>query len=189
MRRLISLACGMAALLAGMATLPVAWVAHNVANEDGYVSFTEPFARDSEFHAAIATAVSGALADRAALPTLLRPATTAAIFAATEKIADTPGFVKAWDATQRQSHRIMFADQRTLDADLNASDRLAVDLGPLGKFVIEQANQVLPVRITAPKQMVVTVGGNVGSSQLEQIKKTPGYANRGMLAIAVLTAL
>lgn len=189
MRTIMAFLLGLAALLAGMATLPAAWVAHNVASEDGYVSFTEPLARDQAFHKTIADAVGATLVEKAGLPAVLRPTTSAAITAGTLRIADAPGFVNAWDQTQRQSHRIMFDDQRTLPADLDATNRLAVDLGPMSAYVVDQVNKDLPVALTAPKQIIVSVGGNSSNNALDQIKKTPSWTRDGLIAAVVLGAL
>ncbi len=44
MRGLVAFLCGVLALIAGLVTVPIAWAGHNLANEDGYVAFTEPLA-------------------------------------------------------------------------------------------------------------------------------------------------
>lgn len=189
MRSLVAMVLGAAALLAGLATMPAAWVAHNIANEDGYVSFTEPLAKDPALHRALAEAISSGLVQQADVPEFLRPAAKTAISAATIASARTPGFVKAWDQTQRQSHKIMLGDPRSLPAELDATNRLAVDLGPMSAFMVEQVNKTLPVQISAPSQMIVNVGGNSANTSLEQIRKTPGWEHNGIVAIIVLAGL
>ena len=189
MRSLLALVFGAAALLAGLATLPAAWTAHNVASEGGYVSFTEPLAKDPSFNKTVAVAIGDSLISRSLVPEAIRPATSAALATAALRISSAPGYLKAWDATQRQSHRIMFDDPRKLPAELDRTDRLAVDLGPLGQFVVAQATKDLPVQLAAPKQLIVSVGGNSSNSALDQIKKTPGWAGNGLIVTAVCVAL
>ncbi len=189
MRSLLAIILGAAALLVGLATVPAAWVAHNVASEDGYVAFTEPLAKDPALHTALADVISTGVVDQAQVPQALRSTAKAAISAATLASAKTPGFTKAWDETQRQSHQIMLGDQRKLPAELDATNRLAVDVGPMSQFMVGQVNKTLPIQLTAPKQLIVNVGGNSANSALEQIKKTPGWERGGIITIVVLVVL
>lgn len=189
MRSIGALILGAAALVAAMATLPAAWVAHNVASEDGYVSFTEPLAKDPSLRNTFADAIAKGVVAQSAIPAVFQPVVTTAIASATLASSQTPGFVKAWDQTQRQSHKIMLGDERDLPAWLNASNRVAVDLGPLSQFTVKQINRTLPVQIVAPKQLIVDVGGNSSSGALDQIKKTPSWAKGGLMATGILVAL
>lgn len=189
MRGFAAFSCGLLALVAGLVALPAAWVSHNIANEGGYVAFTEPLARDTAFNTAVGGVISEGVITRAALPEQFRPAATQAITTATLRVADTPGYVSAWNQTQRQSHRIMLGDQRQLDPELDRSNRLAVDLGPLATFIVKQVNTNAVVTVPAPKQLIVPVGGNVQTRQLEQVTRTPEYARNAIIVVAVMTAL
>ncbi len=189
MRGIVTIILGALALLAALAALPAAWVAHNVANEDGYVSFTEPLAKDPALHATLADAIGKGVVAQSGIPAIFAPAATTAVTTATLASADTPGFVTAWDKTQRQSHEIMFGDPRDLPAGLDSTNRLAVDLGPLSQFILRQVSKTLPVPLTAPDQLVVDVGGSSSSDALDQIKKSPSWARNGFIATAVLAVL
>lgn len=189
MRSFLSFLFGAGAVLAILVTVPAVWVSHNVANEDGFVAFAEPIARDAGFHDALADALSNNLVEDSGLPTSLQPVAKEAIDRIVNQVSGQPGFVTAWNDTQRQSHKIMLGDQRDLPAELDSSSRFAIDLGPLGNFVVDQVNKDLPFTIPAPDQAVVEINGAPQAQALDRVRESPTYARNGLIALAVLAVL
>ncbi|MBC7594755.1 MAG: hypothetical protein H7288_12585 [Kineosporiaceae bacterium] len=186
MRSFLAFLFGVAAVLATLLTVPAMWVSHNVANEDGYVAFAELIARDAAFQDALANALSENLVQDSVLPASLQPAAMAAIVRVANKVSDQPGFVTAWNDTQRQSHKIMLGSPGDLPAELDSSSRFAIDLAPLGTFVINQVNKELPFTIPAPNQAVVEINGAPQAQTLDRIRESPTYARNGLIAVGVL---
>lgn len=176
MRRLLAVVAGMVAVVAALVTLPTAWVATHVADEDGYVSFTSPLAADPELQRGFADYLSDELVRRTSLPSPLRKTTADLIVRATERAANQPGFTQAWEETQRRSHRQLF--------QAGAADRLTVDLGPLATFVTKRFSTELPAGVRAPETIVVPVKSGPDRRAIEQVEATPGHARVGGVVIA-----
>lgn len=189
MRSFLAFLFGAAAVLATLLAVPAMWVSHNVANENGYVAFAEPIARDAGFHDALANALSESLVQDSALAASLQPVTKQAIVRIVDQISDQHGFVTAWNDTQRQSHKIMLGDQRDLPAELDSSSRFAIDLAPLGNFVVDQVNKDLPFTIPAPDQAVVEINGAPQVQTLDRVRESPTYARNGLIAVGVFALL
>lgn len=189
MRSFLSFLFGVCAVLATLVTVPAMWVSHNIANENGYVAFAEPIARDAQFHGDLADALSETLVQRSELRSDLKPVAKQAIARIANKVSDEPGFVTAWDETQRQSHKIMLGDPRDLPPELDASPSFAIDLAPLGKFVVDRVNKDLPFQIPAVDQAVVAVNGAPQAQTLDRIRQTPTYARNGLIAVGVFGGL
>ena len=189
MRSFLSFVFGVCAVLATLVTAPATWVSHNIADEDGYVAFAEPIARDAGFRGELADALSESLVKDSTLPVSLQPVAKEAIVRIANELADKPGFVTAWNDTQRQSHKIMLGDQKDLPARLDSSSRFAIDLGPLEKFVVDQVNKDLPFTVPASDQTIVAFNGAPQDHTLERVRESPMYARDGLIIVAVFVAL
>lgn len=183
MRSLLSFFFGVCAVLATVVTVPAMWVSHNVANEDGYVALAEPIARNTELHAALADAISDSLMSNTRLPAELQPTARRAIIRIANQVAGDPGFVTAWDDTQRRSHQLMLGDER------GAGATFAIDLAPLGAFVVDRVNRNLPFTVPVPEQAVIDVSSATQPAVLDRIHASPTYARNGLIAIAVAVLL
>lgn len=184
MRSFLSFVFGVCAVLATLATVPAAWVSQNVADEDGYVALAEPIARDAEFQGALADALSDTLIRNTTLRAELQPVASQAIVRTANRVADEPGFVTAWNATQRRSHRIMLGDDRGPTAGFS------IDLAPLGTYVVDRVNKDLPFAVAVPKQAIVDVSGSAQQSEvLDRVRESSTYARNGLIAIVVAGAL
>lgn len=189
MRTFLSFLLGVCALLAALVAVPSLWVSQNLADEDGYVSFAAPLATDPGLHEALGESLSEALLEEAVMREDLRPVAGDAITRVTTTISEQPGFQKAWDETQRRSHQISFGDPRDLPAELDDSSGFAVDLAPLGEFVVEKVNALLPFSITAPGQVMIQVNGTPQSDAIEAVNESTTYARNGLIAVVVAGAL
>lgn len=189
MRSFLSFLFGVCALLATLITVPALWVSHNIANENGYVAFAEPIGRDANFHGALADALSETLVQRSNLRSDLQPVAKQAIARSANQASDEPGFLTAWDDTQRQSHKIMLGDPRDLPPELDGSPSFAIDLAPLGTFVLDRVNKDLPFQIPAVDQAVIRVNGAPQAQTLDRIRQSPTYARNGLIAVSVFGLL
>ena len=66
--RLLATGCVVIAMLAAIVTLPLAWVASNIADEDGYVAFTSPMGSDPELQKAFSAYLSDYFVREQGLP-------------------------------------------------------------------------------------------------------------------------
>lgn len=189
MRTFLSFIFALCAVLAALLAVPSLWVSQNVADEDGYVAFAEPLARDAEFQGALADALSETLVQDVGLPEQFQPIASQAISRIAVEVADDPGFVTAWNETQRRSHQAMLGDARDLPAERDASPRFVIDLAPIGGFVIDRVNESLPFTIPSPEQTIIEVNGATNSQALDRIRESPTYARNGLIAVAVAGVL
>jgi hypothetical protein len=179
MRRLIAMGCVLIAVIAALVTVPMAWVATHVADEDGYVSFSAPLGSDHQLQQAFSAYLSDQLVSKYNLPSAVQPAATLALTQAARNASNAPGYTKAWQETQRRSHRLVFGP----DAK---QDRLAVDIGPLATFAVKHVGSELPVTLpTINGSLIVAVNGSPEHGAIDQVKDTPDRSRIGLIVIAV----
>ncbi len=169
-------------MLAAIVTLPLAWVSSNIADEDGYVSFTSPMGSDPELQKAFSAYLSDYFVREQGLPSALQPTAATVLAAAAANTANAPGFTKAWEQSQRNSHRLMFGP------DAN-QDRLAVDLGPLATFAVDSVGNGLPVALPKPGKIVLQVNNTEQREAIDQIEATKDRSQVGWIVVAVAAAL
>ncbi|WP_375001025.1 hypothetical protein [Aeromicrobium sp. CTD01-1L150] len=160
-------------------TLPVAWVALNVADEDGFVELTAPFATDDELGDALSAGVADAVVETTGLPVgqqLLRELVDRAF----TRLVDDPQFPEAWRESQRASHRATFED--------GEQERLVLDIGPIVDLVGDEIADDLPVALPSPETIVVPVTREVQPRAIEAVRAAPSQAALGG-AVAVLASL
>jgi hypothetical protein len=179
MRRPIAMGCVLIAVVAALVTVPMAWVATHVADEDGYISFTSPLGSDHELQQAFSAYLSDQLVREYNLPASVRPAATLALSSAARNASNAPGYSKAWEETQRRTHRLVFGPNAK-------QDRLAVDVGPLASFAVKHVGTALPVTLpTVNGSLIVAVNAGPESEAIDQVKDTPDRSRIGLIVIAV----
>lgn len=194
MRGLTTFVFGVLTAIAVAVLLPVSWVATHIASEDGYVALSESMVQDAQFRDDLMAATAEQIVARAALPSVAVEPMRSALTTGAGALAASPRFVDAWAETQRQSHRAVFADPRDLSADLDATNRLAIDVAPLAQAVVDAATDRLPVRVDVPDQMLVMVGGSEQHSLIDQIRNSSKAAAVlvtlaiGLAIVAVIAA-
>lgn len=189
MRTALSFLAGVLALVAVAVTVPVGWVATHVANEDGYVAFTEPLARDTELRQAVASYLGDEIVSRTGVPQALQPVVTRAISSTAASVSNRDGYIEAWNEVQRRSHRLRFGDPRDLPAEQDGANRFSVDLAPLAAFVLKEIDDELPITLKAPDQLLVPVDGSSDQKVVDAVNDTPGQATGGAIAAVVLAVL
>src|SRR4051812_18465224 len=100
MRQLAAMVCVLIAVVAALVTVPMAWVATHVADEDGYVSFSSPLGSDHELQRAFSAYLSDQLVTTYHLPEVVRPQASAALTVAARAASNAPGYTQAWQETQ-----------------------------------------------------------------------------------------
>ncbi|MGJ9412794.1 hypothetical protein ACHAAC_08785 [Aeromicrobium sp. CF4.19] len=182
MRTFGSAVLWLVAVVAIGVTLPTAWVATHVADEDGYVSFTAPFATDTELQDALTTGVSDSLVASVDLP-IGEGVVRELVAVAFTRILDDPSFPDAWQETQRASHRATFED--------GAEPRIVLDVAPLVALVGESLADDVPVSIETPEQIIVPVTQTVEPETIETVRDAPGSAllGGGVAVVATLGSL
>ena len=162
MRRMFASVFVVVAALAALVTLPLAWVGHNVADEDGYVAFTSPMGSDPELQKPFSAYLSDYFVREGRLPSALQPTVATVLATAAATTANAPGFTEAWEESQRRSHRLMFGPNAK-------QDRLAVDLGPLATFAVDHAAGDLPVALPKPGPIVLQVNTSSQREAIDQL--------------------
>ncbi len=172
----ISFLCWAAAVVAAIITVPTLWIATHVADEDGYVAFTQPFVADVEFRNAIVATITEDIVSQGGLPTAAKPIVERALRAVAARTSKQPGFTEAWEESQRRTHQLTFGP----DAD---TDRLTADIGPIATFVAEKVAADLPVRLRVPDKLIVPIYDAPDREVIEQVDKTPNRSLIGMLIV------
>jgi hypothetical protein len=172
----ISFLCWAVAVVAAIITVPTLWIATHVADEDGYVAFTEPFVADVEFRNAIVATITADIVSQGGLPPAAGPIVERALRAVATRTAKEPGFTEAWEESQRRTHQLTFGP----DAD---TDRLTADIGPIATFVAEKVAADLPVRVRVPDKLIVPIYDAPDREVIEQVDKTPNRSLIGMLIV------
>jgi hypothetical protein len=170
------------AVVAAIITVPTFWLATHVADEDGYVEFTQTFVSDTEFRNALVGTIADEVARKGGLPASVRPVLDRALRAVATRTAKQPGFLEAWEESQRRTH------QRTFGPDAN-SDRLTADIGPIATFVAKDVSGDLPVRFTVPDKLLVPVYDAPDREVLDQVGKTPNRSLIGLLVVGLASLL
>jgi hypothetical protein len=172
----ISFLCWAAAVVTAIVTVPTLWIATHVADEDGYVAFTQPFVTDVEFRNAIVATITDDIATRGGLPAVAKPIVERALRAVATRTAQQPGFTEAWEESQRRTHQLTFGP----DAD---TDRMTVDIGPIATFVAEEVAGDLSVRVRVPDKLLVPIYDAPDREVIEQVDRTPSRSLIGMLIV------
>ncbi|MCW2831804.1 MAG: hypothetical protein JWP31_2496 [Aeromicrobium sp.] len=181
MRAAAAVVAGLVAMLALLVTAPLLWISTHVADREGYVGLSSTLADDPELQAAFAAYLSDELIARGALPDALRPTATQALTQVAGRATDEPGFVEAWEETQRGFHRSVFADP--------TPQVLALDVGPMAEFVATRVADRLPVSLTVPDDLVVPIVTDADDrAAVDQVRKTRWMGYVGALVALVAAA-
>lgn len=182
--RLASWAAWLVAVILGIVTVPMLWVAENVASEDGWVRFTSGFVEDEDLRDGVVEAAAGAMLARVSLPPEAARLVNQALADLVKTAMKQPGFVEAWRESLRRTHRLTFDPDR-------ASDRLVADIGPVATFVARDVSQQLPVQLQVPDRVVVPIHEDPNRDLIEGVAAAPNRSMIGLVAtgIALLTSM
>lgn len=178
MRTVGSFVLWLVAMTAIALSLPLAWVATTIADEDGYVSFTAPFATDAELQDALTDTIADQLVDSSGV-VVGEDALRRLVAAALGRLADDPDYPAAWRESQRSSHRATFEDRE--------ERRIVVDLAPFVQLVADDLAD-LPSFAAPPEELLVPVTREVDSEVIDAVRASPSRAVAGLVVAVVATA-
>lgn len=184
-RTFVSAVAVLIGLVLAAAAVPAMWVDRNIVQEDGFVAFTAPLGKDPVFQQRLAAAAVGSLgAER--IPAALSGLVTPILESAARSLTSMPGYPDAWTETLRKSHRLNFADPKTLPAGAQGVSSVTLDLAPLVALVTKQVAEATTLPLQAPDQLLITIGQPEHRQILDRVSAFApmGYA----LAIGALIA-
>lgn len=147
------------ALLFGAVALPSAWVALNVAAEEGFVQLTSPLASNPEFTGALADALSEESISGVELPPEMAEAAQPVVRDVALGITQLPGFTGAWQETLGRSHDLTFTAEAQPPNDPAGRALFTLDVAPLVGLVSSEIGGQFGVDVPVPEQVPVAVGG------------------------------
>ena len=177
-----SFLCWVVAVVAAIVTVPTLWIATHVADEDGYVDFTRPFVADTAFRNAIVATITDDVVAKGGLPVAVKPVVERALRGVATQTAKQPGFLDAWEESQRRTHRLTFGP------DAN-TDRLTADIGPIATFVAKEVAGNLPVRVAIPDKLLVPIYDAPDREVIDQVDKTTDRSRIGLLVVGLASLL
>lgn len=186
MRTFVSAIAVLIGLAMAAVAVPAMWVDRNIVQEEGFVGLTAPLGKDPAFQKRLATAaVNGMAFGGQQLPAPLEAVVKPILADAAQSLTSMPGYSEAWAETLRRSHRLSFADPRTLPPEVAGTTSLTLDVAPLVGLVVKRVSEASPVPIKAPEQVRISIGQ---SDQRQLIERVSAYAPMGT-AVAVGSAI
>lgn len=186
MRTFVSAVAVLIGLAMAAVAVPAMWVDRNIVQEEGFVALTAPLGKDPAFQRRLATAaVNGIAFGSQQLPDALAAVVKPVLDDAAQSLTSMPGYSDAWAETLRRSHRLSFADPRTLPPDVDGTTSLTLDVAPLVGLVVKRISDASPVPLKAPEEVRIAIGQ---SNQRQLIERVSAYAPMGS-AVALGAAM
>ncbi|MCX6500185.1 MAG: hypothetical protein NTU93_15530 [Arthrobacter sp.] len=186
MRTFVSAVAVLIGLAMAAVAVPAMWVERNIVQEDGFVALTAPLGKDPAFQQRLAAAAVNSMGfGGQQLPGALAAVVKPILDDAAQSLTAMPGYSDAWAETLRRSHRLSFADPRTLPPEVSGTTSLTLDVAPLVGLVVARVSAVSPVPLKAPDQVRIGIGQ---SDQRQLIERVSAYAPMGS-AVAVGSAI
>ncbi|KRE79763.1 hypothetical protein [Arthrobacter sp. Soil763] len=177
MRTFVSAVAVLLGLAMAAVAVPAIWVDRNIVQEDGFVALTARLGKDPAFQRRLATAaVNNISFGDQQLPDALAGVVKPVLEDAAQSLTSMPGYSEAWAETLRRSHRLSFADPRTLPADVDGTTSLTLDVAPLVGLVVKKVSEASPVPLSAPGEVRIGIGQ---SNQRQLIERVTAYAPMG----------
>lgn len=180
MRTMTSLVAGIVATVAAIVSVPLFWVSTNVVDEDGYVAFSSSLATDRELQAAVAAYIADDYVRRGLLSASQQETAASVLTSVAQGTVDQPGFVRAWEETQRSLHASALGDD---------TGALTVSLQPMIRFIAARVGSRLPVTLDVTTDVRAPVGTAADRSRLLQVERSQTYALLGLMVVLGSTAV
>ena len=186
MRTFVSAIAVILGVLLSAVAVPAIWVDRNIVQEDGFVALAAPLGKDDAFQQRLAAAAVGTI-DTGAIPEALAGLVQPVLDAAAGSLTRLPGYPAAWEETLRKSHRLSFADPRSLPPEVASTTSLTLDVAPLVALATEEISKATGLPLDSPDQTLINIGQ---SNQRQLIERVSAYAPMGYsLAIGAGIAL
>lgn len=180
MRSFSAVVAGVVATVVAFVTVPILWISVHVQDEAGYVSFSRELATDDELQGAFAAYLADDFVQRGVLPGRLQDLATSALTSVARATSNQPGFVEAWEETQRSLHRSAFGD---------STGPITVDVTPMANFVAARVGDQLPVSLKVESELRVPLGTAADRRQLRWIDESRTYGLIGLMIVVVAAAV
>jgi hypothetical protein len=180
MRTMTSLVAGLVATIAAIVSVPLFWVSTHVVDEDGYVAFSSSLASDRELQAAVASYIADDYVQRGLLPEALQQTAATVLTSIAQGTVDQPGFVRAWEETQRSLHASAFGD---------GTGPLTVSLQPMSQFIAARVGSRLPVSLEVTTDIQAPVGTSADRDRLREVERSQTYALIGLMVVLAAAAV
>ena len=186
MRTFVSAIAVILGVLLTAVAVPAIWLDRNIVQEDGFVALAAPLGKDEAFQQRLAGAAVGTI-DTGAIPEALAGLVQPVLDAAAGSMTRLPGYPAAWEETLRKSHRLSFADPRSLPPEVDSTSSLTLDVAPLVALGTEEISKATGLPLDSPDQTLINIGQ---SNQRQLIERVSAYAPMGyMLAVGAVIAL
>lgn len=186
MRTFVSAIAVILGVLLSAVAVPAIWVDRNIVQEDGFVALAAPLGKDDAFQQRLTAAAVGTI-DTGAIPEALAGLVQPVLDAAAGSLTRLPGYPAAWEETLRKSHRLSFADPRSLPPEVASTTSLTLDVAPLVALATEEISKATGLPLDSPDQTLINIGQ---SNQRQLIERVSAYAPMGYsLAIGAGIAL
>ena len=186
MRTFVSAVAVILGVLLAAVAVPAIWLDRNIVQEDGFVALASPLGKDEAFQQRLAGAAVGTI-DTGAIPEPLAGLVQPVLDAAAGSMTRLPGYPAAWEETLRKSHRLSFADPRSLPPEVDSTTSLTLDVAPLVALGTEEISKATGMPLVSPDQTLINIGQ---SNQRQLIERVSAYAPMGyLLAVGAVIAL
>lgn len=186
MRTFVSAIAVILGVLLSAVAVPAIWLDRNIVQEDGFVALAAPLGKDEAFQQRLAAAAVGTI-DTGAIPEALAGLLQPVLDAAAGSMTRLPGYPAAWEETLRKSHRLSFADPRSLPPEVDTTTSLTLDVAPLVALGTEEISKATGLPLDSPDQTLINIGQ---SHQRQLIERVSAYAPMGYtLAVGAVIAL
>jgi hypothetical protein len=189
-RRFVSAAATVLAVLLAAVAVPAIWLDRNVVQEQGFVELAAPLARNPEFQQQLAVAAVGTI-DTSAVPGFFSDLVQPVLEDAASSLTALPGYPAAWEEALRKSHRLSFAAPESDDGGPASASSLTLDVAPLVALGAEEISRATGLPLDPPEQTLINVGQPEHREWTERLTTyaPAGYLLAGGAVIALLLAL
>jgi hypothetical protein len=177
LRTFVSAVAVILGVMVAAVAVPAIWLDRNIVQEDGFVALASPLGKDEAFQQRLAAAAVGTI-DTGNIPDALAGLVQPALEAAASSLAGLPGYPAAWEETLRKSHRLSFADARTLPPEADTTTSLTLDVAPLVALGMQEVSRASGLPLDPPDQTLINIGQ---SNQRQLIEWASAYAPMGYI--------
>jgi hypothetical protein len=177
LRTFVSAVAVILGVMVAAVAVPAIWLDRNIVQEDGFVALASPLGKDEAFQQRLAAAAVGTI-DTGNIPDALAGLVQPALEAAASSLAGLPGYPAAWEETLRKSHRLSFADARTLPLEADTTTSLTLDVAPLVALGMQEVSRASGLPLDPPDQTLINIGQ---SNQRQLIEWASAYAPMGYI--------
>lgn len=183
MRTVATAVMWLVATLALTVAIGAGWTAWNVQREDGFVDLAATLGNDADVQQSAATLAGQTFADQPSVPSVLQDPAARLVTASILRLVDSAGWDDAWRETARRTHQDLFSSA--------APQEVRVDLAPLIQLSLDEVTSDLPVELSTPESLPVTVSEEDPQAGVRAVSRAGAVAvvAAGAAAIAALLAL